>query len=454
MISQDRYDFTIIGGGILGVSIAYFLSLMAQPSKKILLVEQEHDVAFHTSARNTGKVHAPFLYDPVRQTLFAKAAFIGFTMLKEYCNLKSLPFKQDGVLQVATYDKGIDRLHRYMEWGYSNGLQNNELRFLDRTEVNELEPHIKCLSAIYCLKDGSVDYGMITRELMEDAKQFGCKIITGTKLIKILVDKNNTHLIFGTNKGEFFTRYLINTAGGGSIDIAHSIGLATEYTDLHFRGEYWQAPEEYRDLTKISIYSVPKYPEYPFLDPHWIVRIDGRREIGPNAVPVFSPYAYNWSTNLRHFLPKIFESYTRPGARKLLFDRRFLSLASNELKSSLSKTAMINRAKEFLPEIRPASFSKRGTAGIRSMVLGSDGKFVGDTIIIKNDYSLHVLNYNSPGATGALPLAAFIVDGLVRDGLISSGPSASSIDEDDNYDNKKKSLWDIVTIADQMRRSS
>lgn len=126
-------------------------------------MEQEHDVAFHTSARNTGKVHAPFLYDPIRQTLFARAAFIGFNMLKEYCILKSLPFKQDGVLQVATHDKGIDRLHKYLEWGYSNGLQKNELKFLDKREVFYLEPHVKCLSAIYCLKDGSVDYEVISK---------------------------------------------------------------------------------------------------------------------------------------------------------------------------------------------------------------------------------------------------------------------------------------------------
>ena len=59
------------------------------------------------------------------------------------------------------------------------------------------------------------------------------------------------------------------------MDITHNAGLATEYTDLHFRGEYWQAPEEYRDVTKISVYSVLKYPEYPFLGHHWIVRIDG-----------------------------------------------------------------------------------------------------------------------------------------------------------------------------------
>jgi (S)-2-hydroxyglutarate dehydrogenase len=101
---------------------------MAQPSQKTLLVEQEHDVAIRTSARNTGKVQLP-----IRQTLFAKAASVGFNMLKEYCNSKSLPFKQDGVLHVATYDKGIDRLHRNMDCGYSNGLQKNELKFLDKS---------------------------------------------------------------------------------------------------------------------------------------------------------------------------------------------------------------------------------------------------------------------------------------------------------------------------------
>jgi L-2-hydroxyglutarate oxidase len=113
--SEDRFDIAIIGGGILGTSIAYFLcSSAAQSSNNILLIEQEANISLHASARNTGKVHAPFLYDPVRKKLIAKAAFLGFNMLKEYCSLKSLAFKQDGVLEVATYDKGIDRLHKYL----------------------------------------------------------------------------------------------------------------------------------------------------------------------------------------------------------------------------------------------------------------------------------------------------------------------------------------------------
>jgi (S)-2-hydroxyglutarate dehydrogenase len=443
-----HYNIAIIGGGILGTSIAYFLS--SASNSRVLLIEQEHDVAFHTSTRNTGKVHAPFLYDPIKKRLFAKAAFLGFDMLKEYCTLKSLPFKQDGVLEVATYDEGIDILQKYIEWGYSNGLQKSELKFLQKEEITKIEPNVKCLSAIYCLKDGSVAYGAITKQLFEDAKQFGCTIITGSKVRKILC--RNNYMVLHTHNGEEISAdYVINAAGGNAVDIAHSMGVANEYTDLHFRGEYWQAPPEYNDLTKLSIYPVPKYPEYPFLDPHWIVRIDGRREVGPNAVPVFGPYAYSWSNNLRYFIPKVFES-SRTGVRKIIINRQFLSLASNELKSSLSKHAMINRAREFLPQLKPSLFTQRGTSGIRSSLLDKYGKFVSDTFIIKKDRSLHLLNYNSPGATGALPMAALVVNQLIEDGFVSNVCNKNNSSEIKNTTTTtKKAIWDIRTIADQMK---
>jgi (S)-2-hydroxyglutarate dehydrogenase len=444
---QDPYNIAIIGGGILGTSIAYFLSSSsASYNSKVLLIEQEHDVAFHTSTRNTGKVHAPFLYDPIKKRLFAKAAFLGFDMLKEYCTLKSLPFKQDGVLEVATYDKGIDVLRKYIEWGYSNGLQKSELKFLEKEEVAKIEPNVKCLSAIHCLKDGSVIYGAITKQLFEDAKQFGCTMLTGSKVRKILCKKDC--VVLNAHDGEEISaRYVINAAGGNAVDIAHSMGVANEYTDLHFRGEYWQAPPEYNGLTKLSIYPVPKYPEYPFLDPHWIVRIDGRREVGPNAVPVFGPYAYSWSNNVRYFIPKVFES-SRTGISKILINRQFLSLASNELKSSLSKNVMINRAKEFLPQLKPSLFTQRGTSGIRSPLIDKYGKFVSDTFIIKKDRSLHLLNYNSPGATGALPMAALVVNQLIEDGIVSDVRNNS---ESKNITTSKEAIWDIRMIADQMK---
>jgi L-2-hydroxyglutarate oxidase len=147
-------------------------------------------------------------------------------------------------------------------------------------------------------------------------------------------------------------------------------------------------------------------------------------------------------TNIRYLIPKIFET-SRTGARKIFFDRQFLLLASSELKSSISKTAMINRAREFLPQLRPSSFTQRGTAGIRSSLIDKNGKFVDDTQIIKNEYSLHLLNYNSPGVTGALPIAAMIANKLVEDGILPrSNSSAISTTIND-----KKPKWDIQEIS-------
>jgi (S)-2-hydroxyglutarate dehydrogenase len=450
--TEAEFNIAIIGGGILGTSIAYFLASSSTPESynNLVLIEQEQNVSFHASSRNTGKVHAPFLYDPIKKKLFARAAFLGFNMLKEYCSLKSLPFKQDGVLEVATYDKAIDRLHKYLEWGYSNGLQKNELQFLEKDEVQNLEPNVRCLAGIYCSRDGSIDYGVLTKELMEDAKRFGCKLVIGSKVVRILFGRrgNDGIVLYTSNGKKFVTRYLINAAGGNAVDIAHSMKVATEYTDLHFRGEYWQAPPEYLDLTKLSIYTVPKYPEYPFLDPHWIVRVDGKREVGPNAVPVFSPYAYTIGNNIKYLIPKIFEA-SKTGARKIFFDRQFLLLASSELKSSISKTAMINRAREFLPQLRPSAFTQRGTAGIRSSLIDKNGKFVDDTQIIQNGYSLHFLNYNSPGATGALPIAAMVANKLIEDGILPRPNTV--IGRTTNY---KKPIWDIAEISENILASA
>lgn len=443
-MKEQSYDIAIIGSGILGAAIAYFIS--SNSKSKVILLEQESIVASHTSSRNTGKVHAPFLYDPLKKKHFAKAAFLGFDMLKTYCNLKELPFKQDGVLEVATYEKGVNRLHKYMDWGFSNGLTKSELRFLEKKEdIAEMEPNVEGLAAIYCSRDGSVDYGAISRNLAEDFQIFGGTLLLASKVKRIDANEGrneNYKISIQTIKNEMIhSNFVINAAGGNAVDIAHSLGVASDYTDLHFRGEYWRAPIEYSSLTKISVYSVPKYPDYPFLDPHWIVRADGRREIGPNAVLVFSPHAYNLGINLKYCIPKILESIPT-GARKIFVDKQFLSLVFREMKSSLSKTAMIERAREFLPQLKPQLFSQRGTAGIRSSLIDRHGKFVPDTLMIRNDSQLHILNYNSPGATGALPTGAMIANQLIENGIVKSATH-----------NEHKIPWDLIKIADEMHIS-
>ena len=411
------YDIVIIGGGILGTSISYFLSFLNK-SKKIAVIEQADKVAAHTSGRNTGKVHAPYLYNPEKKKLFAKAAFHGYEMWEEYSKLKKLPFKKDGVIEIATDQKGIKVLEKYLKWGKQNGLEDKDIKLMDKDEIKKIEPEIKCEAALYVYRDGSADYSIFTNALIDDSKNNNTELFLNSKVTKI--KKENEKWIITLNDGrQMFTKFLINAAGGESIDIAHSVGIAKNLTDVHFRGEYWRVPKEYNTLTKTSVYSVPAFPDYPFLDPHWIIRVDGSCEIGPNAVPVFSPYGYNKIENIKEFVPKMIEMLNS-GARRAVFDKQFQELAINEIQSSMSKTTMINRVKKFLPKIDPNKITEKGTAGIRSSIIDEKGKFAPDVILLNDNTSYHILNYNSPGATGALPFSAYIINNLNKMGLFES----------------------------------
>ena len=414
---KDNFDLIIIGGGILGTSLAYFLSFLNK-SKKIAVIEQEHNVAHHTSGRNTGKVHAPYLYNPEKKKLFANAAFHGYEMWREYSKLQNLPFKEDGVIEVALDEKGIKVLEKYLKWGKQNGLEKKDIELIDKAELKKIEPEIKCEAALYVHRDGSTDYSILTNSIMEDSKKNGIDFLFDKKVTRIKKINDKWEITINENH-KIFTDFLINAAGGKAIDIAHNIEVAKNLTDVHFRGEYWKTPKKYHSLTKTSVYSVPEFPDYPFLDPHWIIRVDGSCEIGPNAVPVFSPYGYDTAENIKEFIPKVFEMLGS-GARKAIFDKQFQELAFSEIQSSMSKSAMIERVKKFLPKINPKEITQKGTAGIRSSVINENGKFVPDVILLEEETSFHILNYNSPGATGALPFSAHVINQLHKKGLFES----------------------------------
>jgi len=414
---KDNFDLVIIGGGILGTSISYFLSFLNK-SKKIGVIEQENNVAHHTSGRNTGKVHAPYLYNPEKKKLFANAAFHGYEMWKEYSKQQNLPFKEDGVIEVALDEKGIKVLEKYIKWGKQNGLQEKDIELIEKTELKKIEPEIKCEAALYARRDGSTDYSTLTNAIMRDSKKNGIHFLFNNKTNEIKKNKDKWEITINGNH-KIYADFLINAAGGQAIDIAHHIGIAKNLTDVHFRGEYWKTPKKYHNLTKTSVYSVPEFPDYPFLDPHWIIRVDGSCEIGPNAVPVFSPYGYDTTENIKEFIPKILEMINS-GARKIIFDKNFQELAFSEIQSSMSKAVMVERVRKFLPKISPKEITEKGTAGIRSSVINENGKFVSDVILLEENSSFHILNYNSPGATGALPFSVHLINQLHQKGLFEN----------------------------------
>jgi len=98
---------------------------------------------------------------------------------------------------------------------------------------------------------------------------------------------------------------------------------------------------------------------------------------------------------------------------------------------------MIKRVQKFIPKVKPEYFTKRGTAGIRSTVITPQGKFLPDALEVDNDNSFHIINYNSPGATGAPAYSAFIVKKLQEKGFL------------DYALKRKKSFWNFDDVINQ-----
>ena len=428
---MKKYDVAIIGGGILGTTISYWLSALYD--LKICIVEKESDVALHSSTRNSGVIHYPFYLNPKQKKNFAKAAFLSHDMWKVLANEKNIPWVQGGTIEIALDEEQHKTLERYMVLGKENGLTEEDISILDSNELKQKEPHLNCYSGLYCTKEGSTNYGLLTKAVSELSKKNGTDILLNCNVKNVEETPDQVNIIFSDNS-TLTANFVINCSGGNSLDIAKKFGLLNDYSDLHFRGEYWVADSNIKNLVKTNIYTVPRYLEFPFLDPHWIKRANGETEIGPNAVPVDSPEAYDsFITDIPTTLSKISDIVTG-SAKKLFLNPDFISLVSKEFLSSVSKSAMIERVKKFIPGIEPRNFPKRGTSGIRTPVLSPNGDFVSEMIEIEGKNSFHIVNYNTPGATGAPAYSAFVVKKLQEKGILAEPK------------NQKNSIWDFEKI--------
>ncbi|HMD78451.1 MAG TPA: FAD-dependent oxidoreductase [Nitrososphaerales archaeon] len=414
-----RADILVVGAGILGATIAYWISRLYDCD--IVLVDKERRVGAHASTRNTGVLHRPFYLNPKSKRTFARAAAISYPMWKALAKEATLPWLPIGTLSVAVSDEQVATLQSYREWGQENGMTAEEVPLLDAAETRSLEPEVSCRAALHSTTDVSVDFGDFTRHLAMKAEKQGVKFLGGFEVQSM--DDMGDQLAVRFRKNESYDgvvcRFMINVAGGGALEIAHERGLAKGYAALCFRGDYWLVEEPFASKVRRNVYTPPRIPEFPFLDPHFVIRPSGTRQIGPNAALVTGPYVYSG------FGISSPGSLLRPpiGPKLgLLTNGTFVSMVAGEWRSSLSKSAMCSRVNKFLPGLDSRTLLRRGISGVRSNVVDDQG-FVHEAEILHDARSVHVLNYNSPGATGAPAYAAMLVkqmrsagrfDGLTR----------------------------------------
>ena len=432
---MKNFDIAIIGGGILGTTISYWISNLYDSS--VCVIDKEADVAKHTSGRNTGVVHTPFYLDPEKKKIFAKSAYISHNLWKTLAIQTQSPWMEIGTIEVAMDELQHKTLEKYQKWGIENGVNEDSLLILDSSGLKQKEKNLECYSGLLCKNDVSTDYSKLTQEIKNVSTQNSTEFIF-QKTVKSFQQKNDSVQINFTDNSAIECKYLINCSGGNSLDIAKQFDLFESHSDLHFRGEYWIADSNYADIVKTNIYSVARHPEFPFLDPHWIKRANGTTEIGPNAVPVPTPETYDgFVTDIQTTISKLGDILTG-GAKKLFLNPDFLSLITHEFRSSISKDAMVQRVMNFIPSLEPNYFTKKGTAGIRTPVISPEGKFIPDVMEREGQNSFHIVNYNSPGATGAPAYSALVIKKLQDKGILNNPKS------------QKNSLWDFNSIIEQI----
>jgi (S)-2-hydroxyglutarate dehydrogenase len=387
------YNFVIIGGGIVGLSTA--LSLCTDhPDSHVAVLEKENSWAHHQTGNNSGVIHSGIYYKP--KSLKAKLCRNGRDALVQFCQEHEIKYEICGKLIVAIDSKELSLLENLYNRGLENGINITKLT---SHQVNEIEPHVRCLAGIRVSLTGIVDYKQVCKKYIDLIRFRGGELYLNTKVERI-IETNNAQVI-ETSNGAFEAQVVINCAGLHSDRIAKLGNVKPEAKIIPFRGEYYELKPEKRYLVKNLIYPVPN-PNFPFLGVHFTRMIDGHVHAGPNAVLSFKREGYHKSDfDLRDFA----EVVTYPGLWKLAIKHADEGL--REMIRSWSKTAFVQSLQRLIPEVQADDLIP-AHAGIRAQALMNDGSLVDDFLIIRDRRSVHVCNAPSPAATASLEIGKSI----------------------------------------------
>ena len=389
MRSSKKFDYIVIGGGIVGLSIALKLQ---EANKKVLILEKEKDVALHQSGRNSGVLHSGIYYKP--NSFKSNLCIRGRELMLEFLNLKKIPYRLEGKIVV---DEDIHKIESLYERAKS--LEMKGVEIIKDSALIDKEPNSKILQGLFVPQAGVVDYKVVTEMMALTFKESGGEIEYFQEIIDIK-DEQDSKLV-SSKKQTFAGDFLINCAGLFSDKVAKLDGLNPKVQIIPFRGEYYEIVNQKTHLLNNMIYPIAD-PDLPFLGIHLTKTVDGRIEVGPNAVLAFSREGYSWS---KFNLFQTLETITYKGMVKL--GGRYFKTGISEMYRSLNKTAFVKEVNKLLPGIQANDLVQR-PSGVRAQAVSEKGDLLDDFLFEEGTQSLHVLNAPSPAATASLAIGEYI----------------------------------------------
>ncbi|HEY6347959.1 MAG TPA: FAD-binding oxidoreductase [Candidatus Angelobacter sp.] len=213
-------EVVIIGGGIVGSSIAY--QLTAAGCRNVLVIERETAQGKGSTGKSMGGVRAQFATPVnIQMSLYSIPFYAKFEETMGHPS----GYKPQGYLFVATQQSHLDYLRANFERQKALGLKTAQL--VDAAYIIKMLPQLRSddiLGGSFCSTDGFVDPYSVMTGFTTKAIDQGATLWKNAEVIGISLDNHGVAAV-KTTKGDVATRKVVNAAGAWAAQIAKLAGL-------------------------------------------------------------------------------------------------------------------------------------------------------------------------------------------------------------------------------------
>ena len=223
----ESFDIVIIGGGIVGSSIAYHLTRAG--CRSVLVIEREAHQGKGSTGKSMGGVRAQFATPVnIRMSLYSIPFFRAFEDAVGHPS----GYRSQGYLFVATRPSHLDYLRENHARQVSLGLKTVEL--VSAGDVTKIAPELRpddIVGGSFCSTDGFVDPYSVMTGFMMRATDFGARLMRETEVTGIDADAQGVCGV-QTTRGAIASRTIVNAAGAWAGLVANFAGLDLPVTPL------------------------------------------------------------------------------------------------------------------------------------------------------------------------------------------------------------------------------
>ncbi|MBN9079572.1 MAG: hypothetical protein BGN87_11675 [Rhizobiales bacterium 65-79] len=218
-------DFVVIGGGIVGASIAYGL---AKSGEKVLLLD-EGDVAFRAARGNLGNVwvqgKGATSHAYADLTRNAANRWGGFAAALQEETGIDLHFRRPGAFYICFSEEELERRSGMMASINEHATVRSEFETVGPEELRRRLPEIgpEIAGATYCPDDGTANPLFLLRALIKAAAGFGATYLPRRKVVSLCRDGEG--ICIETEAGTFHAGRVVLAAGLGNGKLAPQLGM-------------------------------------------------------------------------------------------------------------------------------------------------------------------------------------------------------------------------------------